>query len=157
MDNLPTDLIIVISNFIPNYYDVFSLKKINKNFNNSINNYQIIKKKMEKKLKKYKKTLTCINNNCYHENKHIIFDFYRENDNVYTIRTLPSINNDTIYINLNSYNVSSPYCCECFKKYVLFGDLSEEYFRNIIVEGFIDVEFTHAKDRLIPKINTIMI
>ena len=97
--------------------------------------------------------MICINKNCYHENKYIIYDSYRENDNVYTVRTLPSINNDTIYINLNPYKVSSPYCCECFKKYVLFGDISEEYIRNFIVEGFVDVEFIHAKDRLIPKIN----
>ena len=55
MDNLPTDLIIEICNFIPNYYDIFSLKKINKNFYNSINNYQIIKKKTRKKVEKIQK------------------------------------------------------------------------------------------------------
>ena len=40
----------------------------------------------------------------------------------------------------------SSYCCECYKKYVLIGDKQENLFREIQVEGFVDVEYTDAKD-----------
>ena len=35
---------------------------------------------------------------------------------------------------------------ECYKKYVLFGDKKVNQIRNIYIEGFVDIEYTDAKD-----------
>ena len=44
MDYLPNDIIYIISNKIENFIDLSSLKKVNKEFNNIITFYNIIKK-----------------------------------------------------------------------------------------------------------------
>ena len=35
------------------------------------------------------------------------------------------MNYDTFYVNRKPHKVFSPYCCECFKKYILLGDKNE--------------------------------
>ena len=129
-----------------NYKDIKILKITCKYFNEIITRYSIIKQKIYQDLNKKENLNNCVNANCYNETKDIFIDYYREYEGRYIHCHQCPINYDTIYINQKPYEIFSPYCCECYKKYVLFGDKKENQIRNIYIEGFVDIEYTDAKD-----------
>lgn len=149
MDSFPIDIISIIRGNMKNYNDLQSLKLTCKYFNEIITRYLIIKQKMYRDLNKKEKIISCANSNCYNETEDLFVDFYREYEGRYIHDHQPAINYDTIYINQRRYKIFSPYCCECYKKYVLIGDKKENLFREIQVEAFVDIEYTDAKDYII--------
>ena len=74
------------------------------------------------------------------ETRDLFIDYYREYAGRYKHEHQDAMNYDTIYINECEYKTFSPYCHECFKKYILLNGLSKNRIRNILVEGFVDVE-----------------
>ena len=148
MDSFPIDIISIITGNMKNYKDLHSLKISCKYFNEIITRYSIIKQKMYHDLNKKEKIISCANTNCYDETYDLFLDNYRLYAGRYIHEHQPAINYDTIYINQKKYKIFSPYCCECYKKYVLIGDKKENLFREIEVEGFVDIEYTDAKDHI---------
>lgn len=129
-----------------NYKDLHSLKLSCKYFNEIITRYSIIKQKMYQDLNKKENLNYCVNAKCYNETKDIFTDYYREYQGRYIHSRQCPINYDTIYINQKPYEIFSPYCCECYKKYVLIGDKKENLIRDNLVEDFVDIEYIDAKD-----------
>jgi hypothetical protein len=149
MDSFPIDIISIITGNMKNYKDLHSLKLSCKYFNEIITRYSIIKQKIYYNLNKKEKIIYCANSNCYNETKDIFVDYYREYEGRYIHHHQYAINSIIIYINQKTYKIFSPYCCECYKKYILFGDKKENLVREIQVEGFVDIEYTDAKDYII--------
>lgn len=146
MDLFPIDIISIITGNMKNYKDLHSLKLSCKYFNVIITRYSIIKQKLYYDLNKKEKIISCANFNCYNETYHLFLDNFRLYSGRYIHCHQPAINYDIIYINKKTYQIFSPYCCECLKKYVLIGDKKENLVREIKVEDFVDIEYTDAKD-----------
>lgn len=146
MDLFPIDIISIITGNMKNYNDLQSLKLTCKYFNEIITRYSIIKQMMFYNLNKKEKINSCANSKCYNETYDLFTDYYREYEGRYIHHHQPAINYDTIYINQRRYKIFSPYCCECYKKYVLISDRKKNLVRDIQVEGFVDIEYTDAKD-----------
>ena len=66
----------------------------------------------------YKSTEMCINIDCYDETWDIYEDVYNYGYRYYIHSHQLSLNKTIITINGKQYNIHTPYCCECFKKYV---------------------------------------
>jgi len=146
MDSLPIDIISIITGNMKNYKDLHSLKISCKYFSEIITRYSIIKQKMYYNLNKKEKIISCANANCYNETYDLFLDNFRRDLRSYIHHHQPALNYDTIYINQKIYKIFSPYCCECYKKYVLIADKKENLVREIQVEDFVDIEYTDAKD-----------
>ena len=146
METIPIDIILIIRGNIKNYKDLYSLKLTCKYYNEIITCYSIIKQKIYYNLNKKEIIISCANSNCYNETKDIFVDYYREYEGRYIHHHQYAINYDTIYINQKTYKIFSPYCCECYKKYILFGDKKQNQIKNVYVEGFVDIEYIDAKD-----------
>ena len=129
-----------------NYKDLHSLKLTCKYYNEIITRYSIIKKKIHHDFNKKEKIILCANINCYNETYDLFLDNFRHYLEKYKHHHQKAINFDSIYINQKRYKIFSPYCCECYKKYMLIGDKKENSVREIQVEGFVDIEYTDAKD-----------
>lgn len=150
MDSLSNDLIIFISSFLTNYKDIICLKLVCKEYYQMIPKKYIIKLKLQNKIINNKKIDSylnnCVNINCCIETMDLFIDYYRIYEGRYIHSTQPAMNNDTVYINQKQYKVFSPYCCECFKKYILLGNKNESCINNLICENFVDIEYSDAKD-----------
>ena len=146
MESLPNDLFLMISSSLDNYVDLLALKLVCKEYNEIIHRKNIIKLKIVNKINNHYYLNKCVNVNCCEETKDLFIDYYREYEGRYIHSQQPAMNKDTIYINQKSYKVFSPYCCECFKNYLLFGDKPNKNIRNMLTEGFVDIEYTDAKD-----------
>ena len=122
MNNLPDDLIWYIQKLIYNYNDLYNLKLTCKLYNKIISNISLSKLLVKNKFDKYKPTLYCININCYEDTEDIFEDVYYYGARKYIHFHQSALNKTSISINNISYSVSSPYCSECFIKYILIGD-----------------------------------
>ena len=141
MNDLVNDIIYNITQYIIDYKDLYSLKFINKEYYVIINTSIIIKKKLNTILNKPKQICNkCVNNNCYIETKDLFIDYNKYVPN-YKHYHQSAMNYDNIYVNLEKYSIYSPYCCECFKTYILFGDKCKNKIKNILAEGFVDIEY----------------
>jgi hypothetical protein len=145
MNNFNDDLIILISSFITNYKDILSLKLLCKEYNKIILKFNILKLLISSKINNYCYLNNCVNINCCTETLDLFENYYRKYYGRYIHYEQPAMNNDTIYINQKPYKVFSPYCCECFKKYILIGD-KKDTINNLFCEDFVDIEYIEAKD-----------
>ena len=142
MNNIPSELLSIISKNFTNYKDLLVLKSVCKEYYNNIDNYLLIKMKLQEKiiLQNKKKLQQCVNPNCLCETKELFVNYYREYAGNYRHYHQPPMNYDTIYINKNSIKLFSPYCCECFKKYILKLNKNNNYYDHLI-EGFVDIHY----------------
>ena len=115
---LPYEVIGEISKYIKVNSDLLCLKLVNNEFCKIIKSFSIIKLKVNEEFNKVKRKNLCVNSNCYNETLDIYVDNYREYEGRYIHEHQGAMNYDTIYINKNSIKLFSPYCCECFKKYI---------------------------------------
>lgn len=139
-DRLPSEVIGEISKHMNISSDLLSFKLVNNEVSKVIKKYDIMRLKVFEQLKDKKRKELCANNNCYKETRDLFIDYYREYAGRYKHEHQDAMNYDTIYINECEYKTFSPYCHECFKKYILLNGLSKNRIRNILVEGFVDVE-----------------
>lgn len=64
----------------------------------------------------------CVNKNCAADTEDITEYVWNYGNSRYIHHSQFALNETTIIINGKPYDVNTPYCCECFKKYVLVGD-----------------------------------
>ncbi len=149
MDTLPLEINYIIYSYFIDYKDLLSLKNVCKEYYASIDKNLILKLKLENKsifdLRKKPILNKCVNCDCYNETRDIFVNYYREYSGRYIHEHQRPINYDTIYINKNCISVFSPYCCECFKKYILQlyipSDTGENKYYDHLTEGFVDIDF----------------
>lgn len=139
MQELPTEIITNITKFVKDYDGLYSLSLVCKEYNQNIEKISLLKSKLLSNFNKPKKIVKCVNKNCCYETKDIFIDYYRKYDGGYIHDHGKAMNYHTIYINLNDYKIFSPYCHECFKKYVLIGDKPKNKFQDALCEGFVDI------------------
>ena len=141
-DILPSELIIQISENLDNYNDILNFKKITNEINSIIGRFSIVKKKFLFNIEKEEKIVErCVNINCYHDTKEIYEDYYYEYYGRYMHSHQDAMNNKIINIDNNVLKVFSPYCCECFKDYVLIGDKTLDEIRDCLQEDTIIIEY----------------
>jgi hypothetical protein len=142
MDSLPNDIIYIISNKIENFIDLASLKKVNKELNNIITFYNIIKKKISEKHNKPITLCNCVNENCYYDTCDIFEVYYNQYYRRYIHFHQPAQNFNCIKINNKMYNnVFTPYCVECFKNFVFRNNINETKIVDNLNEYFVDIEY----------------
>ncbi len=146
MNSLPNELFLKIASSIENHIDLLALKLVSKEYCNIIPDKYIVKLKLQYKIDKFYHLNKCVNIDCCEETRDLFENYYREYDGRYIHAEQPPMNRDTIFINQNPYKVYSPYCCECFKKYILVGDKKECSVNILFCEDFVDIEYTDAKD-----------
>ena len=139
-DKLPYEIMEEISKHMNISSDLLSLKLVSKEISKIIKKFHIMRLKVFEQLKDKKRKELCANNNCYDETEDLFIDYYREYEGRYIHYHQDAMNYDTIYINQCEYKTFSPYCHECFKKYILLNGLCKNRIRNILVEGFVDIE-----------------
>ena len=141
-DILPSELIIQISENLDNYNDILNFKKITNEINSIIGRFSIVKKKFLFNIEKEEKIVErCVNINCYHDTQEIYEDYYYEYYGRYMHSHQDAMNNKIINIDNNVLKVFSPYCCECFKDYVLIGDKTLDEIRDCLQEDTIIIEY----------------
>lgn len=146
MNSLANELFLKIASSIEKHTDLLALKQVCKEYYTTIPDKYIIKCKLQNKINNFYHLNNCVNINCCEETRDLYENYYREYDGRYIHAEQPSMNRDTIFINQIPYKVYSPYCCECFKKYVMIGDKKECLVNILFCEDFVDIEYTDAKD-----------
>lgn len=137
---IPDDLIKYIANLLT-FPDLLLFKITCKSFNLLVSNFSLIKSKLNQNNKyfNYLPYKMCINNECYDETWGIYEDIYHFGYHRYTHFHQYSLNTSEIKINKKNYKINTPYCCECFKKYVLIGD--KENVKNNLILNEVDIEY----------------
>ena len=64
----------------------------------------------------------CVNKNCAEDTEDILEYVWNYGISRYIHHTQFALNKTTIIVNGKPYDVNTPYCCECLKRYVLVGD-----------------------------------
>ena len=119
---LPNDVNRLIFDYLLKDYQFLSaLKTTCKLLYKEISVFAIAKLMLSEKLGLFSFRELCINPECY-EDTYDVFTFIH---NYYYTRYLHyrqyALNATTIIVNEKCYNINSHYCCECLKKFVLFG------------------------------------
>lgn len=68
------------------------------------------------------KRVCCINSYCYHDSESALLYVWEANSCGYEHTKQDALMNTEMMVNGKLYPITSPYCCECFKKFVLPGD-----------------------------------
>ena len=68
------------------------------------------------------KRVCCINSYCYHDSESALLYVWEANSCGYEHTKQDALMNTEMMVNGKLYPINSPYCCECFKKFVLPGD-----------------------------------
>ena len=87
----------------------------------------------------YKPTEMCINIDCYYDTWDIYEDIYHYGYRRYIHSHQCALNKTTITINNKQYNTHTPYCSECFMKYVLIGD--KKNVRHNLIMDEVNIEY----------------
>lgn len=123
MENLPEDIIYHIKNQFSDHKDLLHFKFVCKYFDKSISKFSLSKLMLSKKLKTpYNPREFCINIDCYDDTRDICENVYYPHYRRYIHYHQFAFNQDFITINKKQYNICTPYCSECFMKYILIGD-----------------------------------
>ena len=118
---LPEDVISYIKNHIYDYDDLLNLKNSCSYFNSLISRSSLTKLILKNKILFYKPINLCININCYDDTIDIFEDVYYVGYSRYIHTHQPALNTNVLSINNRQYKITTPYCCECFKQYILIG------------------------------------
>ena len=122
---LPNDVVRLINGYlVKDYQFLAKLKTTCKSMYKTISVFAIAKQMLSEKLGLFSFRELCINDGCY-DDTYDVFTFVH---NYYYSRYLHyrqyALNASSIIVNAKCYTISSHYCCECFKKFVLVGSNS---------------------------------
>ena len=126
-------------NHLNDYEDLLNLKISCKYFDKLITQFSIGKLMLYGKFTNYKPTEMCINIDCYDETLDIYEDVYHQGYRYYIHSHQWALNKNTITINNKQYNIHTPYCSECFTKYVLIGD--KPFVRHNLIMDQVNIEY----------------
>tara|TARA_B110001452_G_scaffold18458_1_gene14989 strand:- start:1030 stop:1449 length:420 start_codon:yes stop_codon:yes gene_type:complete len=139
MDCLPYDIIWYINEYLYDYEDLLNLKITCKSFDKMITAFSLGKLMLAGKFINYKPIEMCINIDCYDDTWDIYEDVYHAGYRHYIHSHQPSLNQTNMIVNRKQYKMFSPYCSECFMKYVLIGD-KKNVTHNLIMDQ-VNIEY----------------
>lgn len=142
MDTLPGDIVTKISNELDNFEDLLNFKLTCLSISLCVSNFSLLRFHVKNIYNRNPKWLThCANIYCYDDTLDIYENFYREYSGRYIHYHQPAFNKQHCTINKKSHLLFTPYCAECFKKYVLIGDLDWMKYTCVNIEDEIIVDF----------------
>jgi hypothetical protein len=139
MDLLPDDTIWYIKKYLYDCEDLLNLKITCKSFDRLITSFSLGKLMLYGKFLNYRSTEMCANVDCYDETWDIYEDVYYFGSRRYMHCHQWSLNKTIITINDKQYYIHTPYCTECFIKYVLIGD-KKDVNHNLIMDE-VNIEY----------------
>lgn len=140
LSDLPCELYTcIVRKYITTYSDLLNLKTTCKSFDNLIPVFYLNKNILEYKFAIYIPIRMCVNENCYYDTCDIYEDIYHYGYRRYIHTHQYALNHSTITINKEKHNICIPYCCECFKQFVLIGDNNNTV--NHLIENKVDIEY----------------
>ena len=139
MDCLPDDIVRHIQTYYNDYEDLLNLKKTGKYFDKLITSFALGKLMLYGIFSNYNSTIACVNIDCYYDTWNIYEDVYHAGYRRYIHSHQSALNKAEATINNIRYNICTPYCCECFKQYVLIGD-KQNVTDNLIMEE-VNIEY----------------
>ena len=139
MDYLPGDIICYIKEYFYDYDDLLNLKIACKYFDKLITSFSLGKLMLYGKFLNYKDTEMCANIDCYDDTCDIYENIYHFGYRRYIHSHQYASNKSFISINKHLYIIDTPYCRECFKKYVLIGD-KKNIINNLIIDE-VNIEY----------------
>jgi len=119
MNYLPDDIILYINTYSDNYKDLLNMKITCKQNYKLITNFSLTKLILNEKFLNYKPINFCINRDCYYDTIYIHEVIYHNNYRRYIHSHQSALNKFILYTSNKQYNICTPYCGECFDKYVL--------------------------------------
>lgn len=124
MDILPGDIVTKISNELNNFEDLLNYKLTCLSISLCVSNFSLLRLHVKNIYNRSPKWLThCVNMYCYDDTQDIYENFYREYSGRYIHYHQAAFNRQQCMINKKTLSIFTPYCVECFKKYVLIRDL----------------------------------
>jgi len=121
MNYLPDDIILYINTYSDNYKDLLNMKITCKQNYKLITNFSLTKLILNEKFLNYKSVYRCVNVDCYYDTSYTHEVVYHNNYRRYIHYHQPAINKFIINTGNKhcSYTAYTPYCYECFTKYIL--------------------------------------
>ena len=123
-DDLGDDVIEIIIGYIKHYNPLASLKMTCLRTNNHISRYSIAKLMLPSRLGLFSLRTYCANTNCCQDTADIFYKHYRNHSYGYEHVRQLALNKTTVLINLERHELNTHYCNECFKNFVLVGELN---------------------------------
>ena len=119
---MPYDIIRHIIYYVgDNTKFLINLKQTSMFMNREITSFTLARQMLLTKLGHYEDLFRCVNVDCYEDTYDIFTYLHNYGYRRYIHTWQEAVNETTIVVNSKSYKIKHPYCCECFKKYILIG------------------------------------
>ena len=137
--DMPREILVLITKNLKDFDGLLNLKMSCAYFNKVITQFSLTRELIRDKIMIYDDLDLCINVNCYEDTQDIYEDYYFVNTRRYIHHHQRALNDAQIRINQKNYIVCSPYCNECYVKYVAIGD--KKNVTRDFVEGEVIIDY----------------
>lgn len=121
--DLADDVIEIIIGYVKHYKYLALLKRTCLTTYNSVSKLSIAKLMLSSRLGLFSERIYCANTTCCQDTEDVFYRHYRNHIAGYEhIRQL-ALNKTIVLINDKKHCLNTHYCSECFKKFVLVGEL----------------------------------
>ena len=123
--DLPSEIIAIILGELGNYEYYIGLNITCKSLSNLVSKFSLAKEMLNEFFEKFVPTKRedCINPKCVKETEYAMLHIWEAHSLAYEhTQRQAALNITTMVVNGKKQWIRSPYCCECFKKFVLIGD-----------------------------------
>ena len=121
--DLADDVIEIIIGYVKHYKYLALLKRTCLTTYNSVSKLSIAKLMLSSRLGLFSQRIYCANTTCCQDTEDVFYRHYRNHIAGYEhIRQL-ALNKTIVLINDKKHCLNTHYCSECFKKFVLVGEL----------------------------------
>ena len=121
--DLPNDVVEIIIGYIKQYSYLALLKNTCLANYNCISRYSIAKLMLPGRLGEFSPRIYCANINCCQDSEDVFYRHYRNHITGYEHIKQLALNKTIVLINDKKHRLNTHYCSECFKKFVLVGEL----------------------------------
>ena len=122
-DDLGDDVVEIIIGYVKHYNSLASLKRTCLRNYNHISRYSIAKLMLPKRLGQFSLRTYCANTNCTKDSEDVFYRHYRNDSPGYEHVRQLALNKTIVLINYKRHELNTHYCGECFKYFVLVGEL----------------------------------
>ena len=138
---IPCDIIRIIIDIIKgDINSLINLKQITIAMNREISSFVVARQMLLTKLGKYEELFKCVNVDCYEDTYDIFTYLHNYGYTRYIHKWQEALNSTTIVINAKSYNIKTPYCCECLKRHILIGN-RENVSHNYDLDSIVNIVY----------------
>jgi hypothetical protein len=123
-DDLSYDVVEIIIGYIKHYNSLALLKMTCVRNNNHISRYSIAKLMLASRLGQFSLRTYCANTNCTEATEDVFYRHYRNDSSGYEHVRQLALNKTIVLINYKKHHLNTHYCGECFKNFVLVGELN---------------------------------